>query len=105
MPSLFSNLPLSSAASEIFDDLLLRPGIRIERIVSTGQADPPDHWQQQEWDEWVLLVKGAAGLILDDREIRLEPGDHLLIPAGKPHRVTYTQADPATIWLAIHLMV
>ena len=26
--------------------------LRIERIISTGQATPPDQWYNQEQDEW-----------------------------------------------------
>ena len=40
---------------ERFDELLRRPGCRIERIVSHGQASPPGFWYEQAWDEWVLL--------------------------------------------------
>jgi cupin 2 domain-containing protein len=105
MPSLFSDLPLAPTAAEIFDALVERPGVRIERIVSTGQADPLDHWQQQQWDEWILLIQGAAGVMLFDKEIRLEPGDYLFIPAGERHRVSFTNDDPATIWLAVHFLV
>ncbi|WP_280138766.1 hypothetical protein [Methylobacterium sp. Leaf117] len=31
------------------------------------------------------------------------PGDPLFIPAGTTHRVTFTDPDRPTIWLAIHL--
>jgi cupin 2 domain-containing protein len=52
----------------------------------------------------VLLVEGSAGLeFAGTPEHRLERGDHLLIPAGTPHRVTWTDPDRATVWLAVHL--
>lgn len=86
---------------ELFEDLLSRPGVRIERIVSHGHTTPPDRPYIQAWDEWVLVLQGLAKLDLEGSGIRtLHTGDHLLIPAGVSHRVTFT-AEP-TIWLAIH---
>jgi len=91
-----------SAANEQFEDLLRRPGIRIERIVSHGHVTPPDQPYLQDWDEWVLVLEGAAELLLNGTDKwTLAAGDHLLIPAGTPHLVTYT-AEP-TVWLAIHM--
>jgi len=91
-----------TAGPERFEDILHRPGVRIERIVSCGHVTPPETPYVQGWDEWVLILTGAARLLLDGRgEVALNAGDHLLIPAGTPHRVTHT-ADP-TIWLAVHL--
>jgi cupin 2 domain-containing protein len=102
MANLFNGI-MPAADAERFDDLLMRPGVRIERIVSTGQATPAGAWQDQSWDEWVLLVEGAAGLELaGSPEFRLGRGDHLLIPAGTPHRVAWTDPDRPTIWLAVH---
>lgn len=87
---------------ERFEDLLRAAGVRIERIVSHGHTTPPDQPYVQDWDEWVLVLEGAAELLLNGSETRkLATGEHLLIPAGTPHLVTYT-ASP-TIWLAIHI--
>lgn len=95
-------LPPEQAEGELFHEVLRRPGVRIERIISHGEVTPVDQHYVQGWDEWVLLVEGSAVLWLDGMgERRLERGDHLLIAAGTAHRVTYT-ADP-TIWLAVHL--
>ena len=41
MSNLFTDLPATPAAQELFATLLQRPGLRIERIVSFGQASPP----------------------------------------------------------------
>jgi cupin 2 domain-containing protein len=100
--NLFDDLP-GSAPAELFADLLVRPGCRVERIVSTGQATPDDAPCDQAHDEWVLLLKGAAGLWLEGQgECTLRPGDHLLIPAHVRHRVTWTAQDEPTVWLALH---
>ncbi|WP_250890198.1 cupin domain-containing protein [Sphingobium nicotianae] len=91
-------------AQELFTTLLARPGVRIERIVSQGQVTPADAPYDQNHDEWVLLLAGAARLWFDGTgEQALVPGDALLIPARVAHRVTWTQADPPTVWLAVHL--
>ena len=88
----------------MFTTLLDRPGAHVERIVSHGQATPPDAPYDQPHDEWVLLLQGAAGLWLEGVGERvLRPGGHLLIPAHCVHRVTWTAPGEPTVWLAIHL--
>lgn len=92
-----------AAQGEVFTPLLTRPGLRMERIVSMGQATPVDAPYCQPHDEWVLLLAGSARLWLEgDGEHPLHPGDQLMIPAGTPHRVTWTAPDQPTVWLAIH---
>ena len=61
MINLFDDLP-ARAHEEIVTELLLRKGVRIERIVSTGQSTPADKPYNQDHDEWVLLLTGSAGL-------------------------------------------
>jgi cupin 2 domain-containing protein len=102
--NLFSPLPAADTA-ELFDELLTRPGLRLERIVSCGQTTPEGEWYDQEGDEWVLLLAGAAELLIEGEEgpRRLIPGDYLLLPARCRHRVTWTDPDQQTVWLALHL--
>ena len=92
-------------AAERFEDLLSLPGVRIERIVSYGQASPPDFWYDQPQGEWVLLLDGAAELQFEDEKSprRLQRGDYLWIEPHRRHRVTWTAADRTTIWLALHI--
>jgi cupin 2 domain-containing protein len=99
--NLFEALP-SLQAEEQIDRLIDRPGLRIERIVSTGQASPPGYWYDQPDDEFVVLLSGAARLRFGQDEMELRPGDWVEIPAHLRHRVEWTQADPPTVWLAIH---
>ena len=102
MINLFDDLPARSH-EEIVTELLLCKGVRIERIVSTGQSTPADKPYDQSHDEWVLLLAGSAGLWIEGQGERdLRPGDHLLIPAHRPHRVMWTVKGSRTIWLAIH---
>lgn len=100
--NLFTDLP-EHANEELFTTLLANPHCRIERIVSYGQGSPDGFWYDQAWDEWVLLLKGSATLDLNGRMVNLTHGDHLLIPAGLRHRVSKTDPDQPTVWLAIHL--
>jgi cupin 2 domain-containing protein len=89
---------------EIVTRLLDRPNLKIERIVSMGQASPPGFWYDQPFAEWVLVLAGSAGLRFEgEDEIKiLSPGGYVLIPARVKHRVEWTSQDPATIWLAVH---
>jgi cupin 2 domain-containing protein len=89
---------------EEFVELLVAANVRIERIVSTGQAGTPGHWLDQDWAEWVLLLRGSAGILFEgeDGPRVLGPSDYLRIPAHARHRVEWTAPDQATIWLAVH---
>ena len=101
--NLFAALPDRLDAEQIIT-LLANDNLRIERIVSTGQASPPGFWYDQPWAEWVLVLAGSAGLLFEgDAEPRvLRQGDYLLIPAHCRHRVAWTDVDHPTVWLAVH---
>jgi cupin 2 domain-containing protein len=90
--------------SEIFETLVERGGIRIERIISHGQATLEGEWYDQERDEWVLVLSGRAGLLIEgEAEPReLGPGDYVDLPAHCRHRVVWTDPDGPTVWLAVH---
>lgn len=95
--------PAGPLAEELVELVAGGDGVSIERIVSTGQTTPVGHWLDQPRDEWVLLLDGEAELVYDDgSRLRLGSGDHVLIPAGKRHRVEWTRSDPPCIWLAVH---
>jgi cupin 2 domain-containing protein len=91
-------------SAEDFSDLLSRPDVRIERIVSTGQASPPGFWYDQPEGEWVVLLAGEAGLLLEgeDTPRALKPGDWIELPPHCRHRIEWTSCSQATIWLAVH---
>ena len=98
--NLFDQIP-RRAAKELFTELLSKRNMRIERIVSFGQASPAGFWYDQSESEWVLLLEGAAQLQFEDRQVDLVPGDYLNIPAGTRHRVEKTAENTRTVWLAI----
>ena len=101
---LLADLPHRLEA-ERFDQLLKVANVRIERIVSTGQATPPGEWFDQTWDEWVVVIAGAAEILLEDEDASrsLGPGDYLFLPAHVRHRVTWTMPERPTVWLAVHI--
>ena len=102
MLSLFT--PLSEQpAEEIFETLAAGGAFRLERIVSTGQITPEGQWYDQPQEEWVALLSGAARLLIEGgQEQEMRPGDLLQIPAHCRHRVTWTDPQQETVWLAIH---
>lgn len=97
-----------SLEEERFDTLLSGKGPwRLERIVSAGQSSPRSFWYDQDEDEWVTLLSGRATLLFagDDgpaESVDLLPGQALLIPAHRRHRVASTSTEPPCLWLALH---
>jgi len=103
IPNLLDDVP-EGLPEEQFTELLASPGLRIERIVSAGQATPPGEWFDQDEPEWVLLLAGAAGLLIEGEAAprTLRPGSHVHLPAHLRHRVEWTSAAPPAVWLAVH---
>lgn len=101
--SLFQNIPLE-LPDEFFDTLCSADHVRIERIVSRAHATPEGSWYDQERNEFVLVVRGRAGLRFEgeDEIVILEEGEYLNIAAHVRHRVEWTDATRDTIWLAVH---
>ena len=99
--NLFAPLLRSTAKTEHFSELLARPGLRIERIVSTGQCSPANFWYDQAEGEWVAVLQGEAKLRFEDRVLHLKAGDYVDIPPHCRHRVDWTAPDQTTIWLAV----
>ena len=101
--NLFDDFPRELGEEQLIE--LVRTGsVRIERIVSRGQASPPGFWYDQDWDEWVLLIAGSAELRFETEPAprRLGRGDYIHIPAHARHRVERTDANEPTVWLAVH---
>lgn len=103
MPNLLANLP-TSLPEELTTVLAQSSHVRIERIVSTGQASPEGFWYDQGEHEWVVLLQGAATLGFEDGiTIDMNPGDYVWIPAHQKHRVERTSTLEPTVWLAIFM--
>ncbi len=99
--NLFADIP-AAVADEVFEPLLQTSSVKLERIVSAERTTPRDEWYDQERDEWVLLLSGSAGLRFEGESEPqvLSPGDYLLIPAHRRHRIEWTEEK--SVWLALH---
>lgn len=86
---------------EVITTLLENEKIRIETIVSYGNASPEGFWYCQNEDEWVMLTNGKAQIQFEDEFVDLCKDDHMLIPAYKKHRVSYTSDDAE--WLCVFI--
>ncbi len=102
MKNLINNLP-DNLPEEIIETLTQNEHIRIEQIVSTGHSSPDDFWYDQAQSEFVIILKGEAKLQFEDGAelMHMKPGDYLLIPAHKKHRIEWTTPNEPTVWLAI----
>ncbi|MGH7332035.1 MAG: cupin domain-containing protein [Candidatus Rokuibacteriota bacterium] len=103
MTSLWEGLS-GRASRETIDVLAEGVDVRVERIVSAGQATPPGQWYDQDLHEWVVVLRGRATLAFDGsgEVLTLDPGDHVTIPAHRRHRVEWTDPTQPTVWLAVH---
>jgi len=101
--NIYASIP-HSLKEELLEILLETKGFRMERIVSEGHSTEPGQWYDQETAEWVILLEGAAGLLFEgDAEARvMGPGDYVLIPPHRRHRVEWTDGQKRTVWLAFH---
>ncbi|MBQ0720559.1 MAG: cupin domain-containing protein [Gammaproteobacteria bacterium] len=100
--NIFTLIP-DELEQELVEQLIDNKSIRIQRIVSKGHTSPTSGWYDQQRNEWVMVIKGAAILIFeDDDELRLNTGDYVNIPAHKKHRVSWTDPESETVWLAVH---
>ncbi len=102
--NIFKDIP-DQLPEELIQVIAARDPVHIERIVSKGHCSAKGFWYDQNWDEWVLLMRGGAGIEMQNPSaiIKLKPGDYLLIPAGVKHRVAWTAHNETTIWLAVHI--
>jgi cupin 2 domain-containing protein len=99
--NIFKNIPYME--DECLEDILVNKTFRIERIVSKGHTTAEGYWYDQETNEWVMLLSGSAIILFENNsQIKMEPGDYINIPAHTKHRVTFTDTQIETVWLAIH---
>ncbi|MCB1503567.1 MAG: cupin domain-containing protein [Hyphomicrobiaceae bacterium] len=102
--NLVSSLP-SRVDEEFIENLVVGRGVRVERIVSFGQASPSGFWYDQNEAEFVIVLGGRARLEIEGRkqEHVLGPGDAIYLPAHCRHRVVSTDTTGPTVWLAVFL--
>lgn len=101
--NVLGDLPRGTLPEEAVTQLMRASHVRIERIVSTGHKSPPGFWYDQEEGEWVLVLAGAARLLIEgETQARLlSAGDYVDLPAHTRHRVEWTDPDQPTVWLAV----
>ncbi|MEZ4601192.1 MAG: cupin domain-containing protein [Syntrophotaleaceae bacterium] len=67
-----------------------------------GHASPAQGWYDQDENEWVIVLEGSGSILFEDgRQVVLNRGDHLYIPAHARHKVLWTEKHKPTIWLAV----
>ncbi len=100
--NMFSNIP-PDVSEEIIETIINCPNVRIERIVSKGHSSPPGFWYDQDENEFILLLKGSASLLIEgcQDQVVLNSGDYYNIKSHIKHRVEWTQDGVETVWLAV----
>lgn len=100
--NLFQNIPVN-LDNEVLEELVNTGEVKIERIISKGHQSPDTGWYDQDKDEWVVVLQGKAIItFIDGSEKVLETGDYVNIPAHQKHKVSWTDPQLETIWLAVH---
>jgi cupin 2 domain-containing protein len=99
--NLLRDLP-PGGAGEVTERLAGGRVVRIERIVSHGEASPAGFWYDQDEAEFVLVLSGAARLrFAEGGVMALDPGDWVDIAPHRRHRVDWTDPEQPTVWLAV----
>ena len=100
--NLFRRLHSPPAESESSESIVDSSRVRIARIESNAFSSPDGFWYDQPDDEWVAVIAGDAAVAFDDGTMHpMQPGDWIIIPAHRRHRIVRT--DEKTIWLAVHI--
>ncbi len=101
--NIFSNIQ-NQTPDEILETIIQTHQFKIERIISRGHATTKGEWYNQDKNEWVIVLKGNAGLLFegDSERVIMKAGDYINIPAHRKHRVEWTDPEEETIWLAVH---
>jgi cupin 2 domain-containing protein len=85
------------ARGERTQDVARLGGVVVEQIVSGALAAPLAY--DQAYDEWAVVLHGAAVLEVAGERVDLGPGAWVLLPAHLPHRLVETA--PGTTWLTV----
>lgn len=101
LSNIFESVPEGMGA-EVFEEIVRSPNVRIERIISKGHTSPDIGWYDQDENEWVMVIDGHAAIEFEDGTlVTLGKGDHLNIPAHCKHKVSWSDPNHITIWLAV----
>ncbi|MDO5725658.1 MAG: cupin domain-containing protein [Tissierellia bacterium] len=86
------------AGEERVSKLFENEKILIEKINSNCAPSGP---YNQEQDEWIVLIRGAAVIELEGEKIALEKGDSFFIAKNRAHKVLKTTDD--ALWLTVFI--
>lgn len=100
--NLLADIP-AELPEELIEVVLRASGVRIERIVSQGHCSPDRFWYDQDENEFVVLLSGAARLLFESetKPLEMKPGSCVNILAHRRHRVEWTDPNEKTVWLAV----
>lgn len=100
--NIFAPLPANLTAEQ-FENIVQSAHIKIERIISKGHSSPESGWFEQGHSEWVMVLQGSAQIVFEDHSsVTLKAGDYLEIAPFSKHKVSWSDPDIETIWLAVH---
>ena len=100
--NIFDTIP-EVITREICEPLINTNALKIERIISKGHVSPQTGWYDQDKNEWVIVLKGAATLLFENNSsVQMKTGDYINIPAHKKHKVEWTDPETETVWLTVH---
>lgn len=101
--NIFYNLP-KTKEKEVFQLLFKDKKLKVERIISMGQATKQGRWLRQKRNEWVVLLRGKAVLSFFGKAgvLKLKSGDYVFIPKNLRHRVEWSDPKEKSLWLAVH---
>ena len=93
------DIPALPLPEELTTVLAEGGSIRIERIVSTGQASD---WYDQTETEFIVLLSGNATIEFENsRSVTMSSGDTISIKPHERHRVSFTSNEPPCVWLCV----
>jgi cupin 2 domain-containing protein len=99
--NIFEAIP-NDLSNEVFQNIVSSSNIRIERIISKGHASPESGWYDQDENEWVMVIDGKATIAFENGTSHtLARGDYLNIPAHCKHKVSWSDPNQMTMWLAV----
>ncbi len=102
MNNIFDAIP-ADLPTELFETLAESQTVKIERIISKGHRSPDHGWYDQPQHEWVIVLQGQATISFDNAPaVTLTTGVYLNIPAHQKHKVSWSDPDEETVWLAVH---
>ncbi len=102
LANLLSDIP-AQLPDELVETLVRAPSVQVVRVISMGHASPEGFWYDQEENEFVVLLSGAARLVFEDQPqpVEIVAGSYVNITAHRRHRVEWTDPAQPTVWLGV----